>query len=58
MLGLSDRAATDQIKALLNRGLIESNSPYGKLRWSIPQHALRFLLPNLWPEAEIDSANL
>lgn len=58
MLGLSDRAATDQIKALLNRGLIESDSPYGKLRWSIPQHALRFLLPNLWPEAEIDSANL
>lgn len=58
MLGLNDRAATDQIRALLKRGLIESDTAYGNLRWSIPQHALRFLLPNLWPEAEADSANV
>ena len=52
MLGLGDRLASAQIAALLKRGLIVSDSPYGKLRLGVPQHALRFYFPNLWPEAE------
>ena len=52
MLGLGDRLATAQVSALIGRGLLLTDSPYGKLRFGVPQHALRFYFPNLWPEAE------
>jgi Fic family protein len=52
MLGLGDRLATAQVSALLARGVLLTDSPYGKLRFGIPQHALRFYFPSLWPEAE------
>lgn len=52
MLGLGDRLATAQVSALLARGLLVTDSPYGKLRFGVPQHALRFYFPGLWPEAE------
>jgi Fic family protein len=53
MLGLGDRLATAQVSALLARGLLLTDSPYGKLRFGVPQHALRFYFPHLWPEAEV-----
>jgi Fic family protein len=53
MLGLGDRLATTQVSALLVRGLLQSDSPYGKLRFGVPQHALRFYFPRLWSEAEV-----
>ena len=53
ILGLGDRLATAQISALLKRGLLETDSPHGKLRFGVPQHALRFYFPRLWPEAEM-----
>ncbi len=53
MLGLGDRLATAQVAALLKRGLLSTDSPHGKLRFGVPQHALRFYFPNLWPEAEM-----
>jgi Fic family protein len=56
LLGLGDRMATAQVTALLKRGLLATDSPYGKLRFGVPQHALRFYFPNLWPEAEAGSA--
>lgn len=52
MLGLGERLATAQISALLKRGLLQSDTPHGKLRLGVPQHALRFYFPKLWPEAE------
>lgn len=52
MLGLGERQATAQVSALIKRGLLLTDSPYGKLRLGVPQHALRFYFPNLWPEAE------
>ncbi len=55
MLGLGDRSATAQVSVLLGRGLLQSDSPYGKFRLGVPQHALRFYFPNLWPEAEAQS---
>lgn len=58
MLGLSDRGATDALGALVKRGLLKSDSPQGKVRFGLPQHALRFLFPRLWPEAEADAASL
>lgn len=54
MLGLSDRMATDAQGALVKRGLLKSDSLQGKARFGLPQHALRFLFPRLWPEAEAD----
>lgn len=52
LLGLGDRQATAQVSALLKRGLLLTDSPYGKVRLGVPQHALRFYFPRLWPEAE------
>jgi hypothetical protein len=54
MLGLGDRVATEAISALLRRGFLSTDSPYGKLRFAVPRHALRFYFPSLWPEAEQD----
>lgn len=58
MLGMSDRGATDALGALVKRGLLKSDTPQGKVRFGLPQHALRFLFPRLWPEAEADAASL
>ncbi len=58
MLGMSERGATDALGALVKRGLLKSDSPQGKVRFGLPQHALRFLFPRLWPEAEADAAKL
>jgi hypothetical protein len=52
MLGLGERLATAQVTALLKRGLLLSDTPYGKVRLGVPQHAMRFYFPSLWPEAE------
>ena len=57
MLGIGDRAATDALGALVKRGLLKADSPQGKVRFGLPQHALRFLFPRLWPEAEADAAS-
>ncbi|MGV8805952.1 MAG: Fic family protein [Polaromonas sp.] len=57
MLGMSERGATDALGALVKRGLLKSDSPQGKVRFGLPQHALRFLFPQLWPEAETDRNN-
>ncbi|KQP12401.1 cell filamentation protein Fic [Pseudorhodoferax sp. Leaf265] len=53
ILGLGDRLAKAQIRALLKRGLLSSDSPDGRLRFGVPQHALRFYFPGLWPEAAV-----
>lgn len=58
MLGMSDRGATDALGALVKRGLLKADTPQGKVRFGLPQHALRFLFPRLWPEAEADAATL
>ena len=58
MTGLGERVATATLSALLNRGFVTTDSPYGSLRFAIPRHALRFYLPALWPEAEQDQALL
>jgi hypothetical protein len=33
---------------------VRQESPQGKVRFDLPQHALRFPAPQLWPEAEAD----
>lgn len=58
MTGLGERVATSTISALLSRGFVAADSPYGPLRFAVPRHALRFYFPALWPEAEQDDAFL
>ena len=57
MTGLGDRVATNVLTALIQRGLLKSDTPQGKVRFGIPLHALRFYFPSLWPEAEADVAS-
>jgi hypothetical protein len=54
MTGLGERTATELVSSLLKTGYLTTDSPYGKLRFAVPRHALRFYFPNLWPEAERD----
>ena len=56
LTGLGDRVATETLSALLRRGFLATDSSYGKLRFAVPRHALRFYFPALWPEAEQDEA--
>jgi hypothetical protein len=56
MLGLGERVATETLSVLLHRGFVVSDTAYGKLRFAVPRHALRFYFPALWPEAEQDEA--
>ncbi|HUG26360.1 Fic family protein [Piscinibacter sp.] len=58
MSGMGDRSATGLVSSLLRTGYLASDSAYGKVRFAIPRHALRFLFPALWPEAEQDQALL
>jgi hypothetical protein len=61
-LTLSGTSAPPELRLLLRamnsyynnkmRGLLVTDSPHGKLRFGVPQHALRFYFPHLWPEAE------
>ncbi|MFL9709726.1 Fic family protein [Methylobacillus sp. Pita1] len=52
MTGMSDRTAERALKSLLDYGLLRSDTPKGKIYFGIPLRSLRFLFPNLWPEAE------
>ncbi len=56
MTGLGERVATGVLTALIQRGLLKSDTPQGKVRFGVPLHALRFYFPSLWPEAEADVA--
>ncbi len=39
MLGLGERVATETLSALVRRGFVATDSPYGKLRFAVPRHA-------------------
>jgi Fic family protein len=54
MTGLGDRLGTQLLSSLLRRGFLATDSAYGKVRFAVPRHALRFYFPALWPEAEQD----
>ena len=56
MSGLGERVATQTVSSLLREGYLASDSAYGKVRFAVPRHALRFYFPQLWPEAEQDEA--
>lgn len=55
---MSDRGTTDALGKPVKRGLLTPDSPQGKVRFGLPQHALRFMFPQLWPEAKADSGKV
>ena len=55
MTGVGERTAPTLISNLLGAGLLQCDSPRGLVRFGIPMDGLRFLFPNLWPEAEADA---
>jgi hypothetical protein len=58
MTGLGDRLGTLLLTNLLRRGFVATDSAYGKVRFAVPRHALRFYFPALLPEAEQDEERL
>jgi Fic family protein len=57
MTGLGERTAGTVLKALLDRRLLASDTPQGRVRFGLPLQALRFYFPALWPEAEADDGD-
>ncbi len=53
MTGLSIRVSERLLKSLLDVGLLRSQTPKGAVYLGVPFGSLRFLFPNLWPEAEV-----
>jgi Fic family protein len=51
MTGLPSRTADRAIAALLRRGLLESDTPKGSVRFGLPLDALAHYFPLLYPEA-------
>ncbi len=55
MTGLGERTGRRFLASLLHYGLLKSESPRSPVYFSIPFPSLRFLFPQLWPEAEADT---
>ena len=51
MTGLASRSADRAIAALLRKGLLESDSAKGPVRFGLPLEALAYYFPRLYPEA-------
>ncbi len=54
MTSLGDRTGRRVLASLLNFGVLTEESPRSPVSFGVPLSSLRFLFPNLWPEAEVD----
>ena len=54
MTGLGDRTGRRVLASLLDFGVLTEASPRSPVSFGVPLSSLRFLFPNLWPEAEVD----
>ena len=54
MTGLGDRTGRRVLASLLDYGVLSAESTRAPVAFTVPLSSLRFLFPNLWPEAEID----
>ncbi|MHB0992484.1 MAG: Fic family protein [Burkholderiales bacterium] len=51
MTGLGDKVAQTLLAHLLKTGLVETETPLGKVRFALPLDALQFYFPDMYPEA-------
>jgi Fic family protein len=54
MTGLGERTGRRILASLLDYGVLSAASPRAPVAFALPMRSLRFLFPNLWPEAETD----
>lgn len=54
MTGLGERAGRRVLTSLLDYGVLSADSPRGPVAFALPLASLRYLFPNLWPEAEAE----
>jgi len=54
MTGLGDRTGRRVLASLLDYGVLSAESTRAPVSFTVPLSSLRFLFPNLWPEAEVD----
>jgi len=54
MTGLGERTGRRVMASLLDSGVLAAATPRAPLALAVPLASLRFLFPNLWPEAEAD----
>ena len=54
MTGLGERTGRRVLASLLDFGVLTAASPRSPVSLGVPLSSLRFLFPNLWPEAEVD----
>ena len=54
MTGLGERTGRRVLASLLGFGVLTEESPRSPVALGVPLSSLRFLFPNLWPEAEVD----
>lgn len=55
MTGLGERTGRRVLASLLDFGVLTAESSRSPVALGVPLDSLRFLFPNLWPEAEVDS---
>lgn len=55
MTGLGERTGRRVLASLLDYGVLTEESPRSPVAFGVPLDSLRFLFPNLWPEAEVDN---
>jgi Fic family protein len=54
MTGLGERTGRRVLASLLDYGLLSAESTRTPVAFTVPLSSLKFLFPNLWPEAEVD----
>lgn len=54
MTGLGERSGRRLMASLLDFGVLSAHTHRAPLTFAVPLQSLRFLFPNLWPEAEVD----
>ena len=52
--GLGERTGRRVLASLLDYGVLTGESPRSPVAFGVPFASLRFLFPNLWPEAEVN----
>lgn len=54
MTGLGERTSRRILASLLDYGVLTAETTRAQVEFAVPLRSLRFLFPNLWPEAETD----
>lgn len=54
MTGLGERTGRRVLASLLDYGVLSAESPRAPVTFAVPPASLKFLFPNLWPEAEVE----